>query len=211
MLWSVLETTGVLNITFVVFCFSRRRSADVQPTQDELSQQFQADWRGAQGAPEFVQRVYPPRRHQGPLRRGWPDPGDGPRAARNRHGRWSPALHARAGVVCYRRAGEEWCKCKQQRAERRRGRGREGEQGFAGNRDLEGMFVYWRVSFSYLKLKLLRLGCSVYPPIAHYWTGLLILDHSYLVENLTNSKIAETKALEALKSWNFCLSNFWTS
>jgi hypothetical protein len=38
------------------------------------------------------------------------------------------------------------------------------------------------------------------PPITHYWTGLLILDHSYLVGNLTNSKIAETKALESLKS-----------
>ncbi len=30
--------------------------------------------------------------------------------------------------------------------------------------------------------------------------GLLILDHSYLVGNLTKSKIAETKALEPLKS-----------
>jgi hypothetical protein len=39
-----------------------------------------------------------------------------------------------------------------------------------------------------------------YPPIIYYWTGLLILDHSYLVGNLTNSKIAETKALEPLKS-----------
>jgi hypothetical protein len=36
--------------------------------------------------------------------------------------------------------------------------------------------------------------------ITYYWTGLLILDHSYLVGNLTNSKIAETKALEPLKS-----------
>ncbi len=24
-----------------------------------------------------------------------------------------------------------------------------------------------------------------YPPITYYWTGLLMLDHSYLVENLT--------------------------
>jgi hypothetical protein len=39
-----------------------------------------------------------------------------------------------------------------------------------------------------------------YPPITYYWTGLLIVDHSYLVGNLTNSKIAETKALEPLKS-----------
>jgi hypothetical protein len=38
------------------------------------------------------------------------------------------------------------------------------------------------------------------PPITYYWTGLLILDHSYLVGNLTNSKIAETKAVEPLKS-----------
>jgi hypothetical protein len=41
---------------------------------------------------------------------------------------------------------------------------------------------------------------QIYPPINYYWTGLLILDHSYLVGNLTNSKIAETKALEPLKS-----------
>ncbi len=48
------------------------------------------------------------------------------------------------------------------------------------------------------------------PPITYYWTGLLILDHSHLVGNLTNSKIAETKALEPLKSWHFCISNFRT-
>jgi hypothetical protein len=44
---------------------------------------------------------------------------------------------------------------------------------------------------------------SLYHSITYYWTGLLILDgfdHSYLVGNLTNSKIAETKALEPLKS-----------
>jgi hypothetical protein len=45
-------------------------------------------------------------------------------------------------------------------------------------------------------------------PITYYWTGLLILDHSYLVGNFSNSKIAETKALEPLKSWHFCISNF---
>jgi hypothetical protein len=39
-----------------------------------------------------------------------------------------------------------------------------------------------------------------HPTITYYWTGLLILGHSYLVGNLTNSKIAETKALEPLKS-----------
>jgi tagatose-1,6-bisphosphate aldolase non-catalytic subunit AgaZ/GatZ len=41
---------------------------------------------------------------------------------------------------------------------------------------------------------------SWYPRITYYWTGFLILDHSYLVGNLTNSKIAETKVLEPLKS-----------
>ncbi len=30
--------------------------------------------------------------------------------------------------------------------------------------------------------------------ITYDWTDILILDRSYLVENLTNSKIAETKA-----------------
>ncbi len=39
-----------------------------------------------------------------------------------------------------------------------------------------------------------------YPSITYYWTGLLILDHSYLAGNLTNSKIAETEAIEPLKS-----------
>jgi hypothetical protein len=33
----------------------------------------------------------------------------------------------------------------------------------------------------------------VYPPITYYWTVPLILDPSYLVENLTSSKIADTK------------------
>jgi hypothetical protein len=47
----------------------------------------------------------------------------------------------------------------------------------------------------------------VYPPITYYWTGLLILDHSYLVGNSKSSRIAETKALEPLKSWHFCISN----
>jgi hypothetical protein len=40
----------------------------------------------------------------------------------------------------------------------------------------------------------------IYPPITYYWTGLLILDHSYFVGNLANSKVAEIKALEPLKS-----------
>jgi hypothetical protein len=39
-----------------------------------------------------------------------------------------------------------------------------------------------------------------YSQITYYWTGLLISDPSYLVGNLTNSKIAERKALEPLKS-----------
>jgi hypothetical protein len=37
---------------------------------------------------------------------------------------------------------------------------------------------------------------QIYPTFTYYWTCLLILDHSYLVGNSTNSKIAETKALE---------------
>jgi hypothetical protein len=45
-------------------------------------------------------------------------------------------------------------------------------------------------------------------PITYYWTGLLTLDHSYLVGNLTSPKIAETKALEPLESCHFCISNF---
>jgi hypothetical protein len=45
-----------------------------------------------------------------------------------------------------------------------------------------------------------RLLSKEYPPITYYWTGFLILDHSYLVGNFTNSEIAETKALEPLKS-----------
>jgi hypothetical protein len=37
-------------------------------------------------------------------------------------------------------------------------------------------------------------------PITYYWTGLQILDHSFVVGNFTDSKIAETKALEPLKT-----------
>ncbi len=50
---------------------------------------------------------------------------------------------------------------------------------------------------------------KLYPPITYYRTGLLILDRSYLIGDLTNSKIAKTKALEPIKSWHFCISNFW--
>jgi hypothetical protein len=47
------------------------------------------------------------------------------------------------------------------------------------------------------KSLLVQLSAS---SITYYWIGLLILDHSYLVGNLTNSKIAETKAVEPPKS-----------
>ncbi len=55
----------------------------------------------------------------------------------------------------------------------------------------------WRLQYLLANWgKLLRYQ-YICPPITYYWTGVLILDHSYLVENLTiNSKIAETKALE---------------
>ncbi len=37
-----------------------------------------------------------------------------------------------------------------------------------------------------------KQGNRIYsiPPITYYWTGLLILDHTHFVGNLTNSKIA---------------------
>ncbi len=54
------------------------------------------------------------------------------------------------------------------------------------------------------------LKIIIVPPDHVLLDSLLILDHSYLVGNLTNSNIAETKALEPLKSWHFCISNFWT-
>jgi hypothetical protein len=34
---------------------------------------------------------------------------------------------------------------------------------------------------------------AYYLPITYYWTVPLILDHSYLVGELTSSKIADTK------------------
>ncbi len=47
-----------------------------------------------------------------------------------------------------------------------------------------------------------------------YWTVILILVWTTHISlgtwQLTNSKIAVTKALEPLKSWHFCFSNFWT-
>jgi hypothetical protein len=51
---------------------------------------------------------------------------------------------------------------------------------------------------------------SKYPSITYYWTVPLVLDHSYLVGNLTNSNFAETKALEPLKSLHFYISSFQT-
>jgi hypothetical protein len=53
-------------------------------------------------------------------------------------------------------------------------------------------------------------GLVHYPRITYSWTVHLILYHSYLVGNLKNSTIAKTKALEPLKSWHFCISNFRT-
>ncbi len=47
-----------------------------------------------------------------------------------------------------------------------------------------------------------------YPPITYYWTVPLILDHSYLVGNLTNSIIAETKALNPLNPDTFVSAIF---
>ncbi len=56
----------------------------------------------------------------------------------------------------------------------------------------------WRPQVNKKKRSLLMY--KKLPPITHYWTVSLILDHSYLVGNLTNSEIAETKALEPLES-----------
>ncbi len=39
-------------------------------------------------------------------------------------------------------------------------------------------------------------GVRTYPPITYYWIVPLILDHSYLVGKLTNSRIADTKVSE---------------
>jgi hypothetical protein len=49
-----------------------------------------------------------------------------------------------------------------------------------------------------------------YLPITYYWTVSLILDHSYLIEKLTSSKIADTKVSWFSRFCNFCFSNFWT-
>jgi hypothetical protein len=66
---------------------------------------------------------------------------------------------------------------------------------------------FQRTSFA---ITCFKRGFYLKPPITHYWTVPLFLDHSYPVGNLTNSKIAETKASEPPKCWHFCISNFWT-
>ncbi len=66
-----------------------------------------------------------------------------------------------------------------------------------------GQFNIWRWWSHYSKFQT-STSLGWYPPITYYWTCLLILDHSYLVRNLTNSKIAEKKALKPVKSWHFC-------
>ncbi len=75
-----------------------------------------------------------------------------------------------------------------------------------GNANLSGKSLFCNPfsSTSEPKRKFLQTN----PSITYYWTVPLILDH--LVGKLTNSKIAETKALEPLKSWHFCISNFQT-
>jgi hypothetical protein len=52
---------------------------------------------------------------------------------------------------------------------------------FTGN----GVVLYDNIANQRL-LKAYRM----YPSITYYWTGLLIMDHLYLVGNLTNSKSA---------------------
>ncbi len=46
----------------------------------------------------------------------------------------------------------------------------------------------------------LMRGAVHHLTITYYWIVSLILDHSYLVGNLSNSEINETKALDLLKS-----------
>ncbi len=55
------------------------------------------------------------------------------------------------------------------------------------------------LNLSVQKSGVLIVSLKNYTPITYYWTVPLILHHSYLVGNLTNSKIAETKASEPLK------------
>ncbi len=52
-------------------------------------------------------------------------------------------------------------------------------------------------------------GC--YPPITYYWTVSLILDHSYLVGNLTNSKIPLISRWELDKFKNCWNKSFRTT
>ncbi len=52
------------------------------------------------------------------------------------------------------------------------------------------------------------ISFCVYPLITYYWTAsLLILDHSYLLGNLINSRIAENKSFRTSK---ILISNFRT-
>jgi hypothetical protein len=63
----------------------------------------------------------------------------------------------------------------------------------------EKYFIIYRRSFNTFPFNIYNLTPPL-PSITYYWTGLQILDRSYLAGNLTDSKIAETKALEPLKS-----------
>ncbi len=66
--------------------------------------------------------------------------------------------------------------------------------------------TWWFLAVRHIYVRLLAFPHNNYPPITYYWTDLLILNHSYLVD----SNYAETKALQLLKSWHFCISNFRT-
>ncbi len=48
----------------------------------------------------------------------------------------------------------------------------------------------------------------MYPSITYSWTVPLILDHSYLVGNLTNSKIAEKKSFRTSKIMSLLYQQF---
>ncbi len=94
------------------------------------------------------------------------------------------------------------------------------------SRYLDPAFVYLFEECSYIQpgVKQLWYACAIlrfntfksqsinwgYLPITYFWTGLIILHHSYLVGNLTNSKNAERKSSKPLKFWHFCISNFRT-
>jgi hypothetical protein len=54
-------------------------------------------------------------------------------------------------------------------------------------------FIQFLLSWTRRHLLSYSLSSFWYPTISYYWTVPLILDHSYLVGNLTSSKIADTK------------------